>query len=164
MDCKKIEEHLTDIAEKTLSLEADAAVRRHLRSCRACGALVKRFNDVWQAWDEPAPVDPSPHFWTGLSQRLQAPEETRIIALPPRPGPRQWLKPAAAAAAVLAGIFAGYHLGNFPAVHDAGASRQSNAASLAYTDERLGYFDDYPAGSLADTYLSLGEENGEAGL
>jgi hypothetical protein len=164
MDCKKIEKHLTDIAEKTLSREEDAAVRRHLRSCRTCEALVKRFNDVWQAWDEPAPAGPAPYFWTGLSQRLQASEQIRSFPLPPRPGLRRWLKPAAAAASVLAGIFAGYHLGNFPAIHENGASRQSNAASSQFADERLGYFDDYPAGSLADAYLSLGEENGEAGL
>jgi len=164
MDCRQVRKNLVKIAEDEISRESQKAVHRHLQSCQLCAVLVERFQDLWRAWEDPVRVDPSPLFQKKLEQKIRASEESKISAVSSHTGRRRWLRPLAAAASIMIGIFAGYYLGNFPAAQGDSASEQSNALSTRFTDERLGYFDDFPAGSLAESYLSLGRENGEAGL
>jgi len=149
MDCKFVQKNLTDIVEGKLPPELQKQIDSHLRSCNKCASLVERFAQVWQVWEQPVSIEPSPVFWPKLEQRIRESEKKKFAILPLLVGWGRLLRPIAAVATVLIGILAGYWLGNFPV---------RNGAEQ-FVDYHLGSLDDFPTGSVGEFYVSLGQNN-----
>lgn len=157
MNCKFVRKNLVGIVEGELPSEVRKGIEAHLQSCNRCANLVERFAQAWQAWEHSTGIEPSPLFWTRLEQRIRAAEGRRTLPLA-RNGQR-WLRPITALATILIGIFFGYQLGSLSTPHSVQSVQQVNSAIEQFVDENLGSLYDFPAGSVGEFYVSLGQNN-----
>ncbi len=157
MDCKFVRKNLVGVVEGQLPPEVRKRIEAHLQTCNRCTDLVEGFTQAWQAWEEPTGIELSPLFWTRLEQRISAAEGKRALPLA-RDGQR-WLRPIAALATILIGIFFGYQLGSLSTPRVIQSSEQINSAVEQFVDENLGSLYDFPAGSVGEFYVSLGQNN-----
>jgi len=144
--CSFIRSHLISIAENDAAGAAFPGLQVHLDSCPECAWLVRQFS---KAWENPAPSEeaqPSPAFFAGLIERIEAEEK-------PGHGRRSalvtaWriLRPAALAAVFLGGIFAGHELGK--------RDRAVPPSQAAFAGPLVESFDSIPPGSVADFYVA----------
>ncbi len=153
--CARVRARLVSLAERRLPEAELRGMREHLEACPDCASLLRRFAE---AWDDPAPPlepRPSADFLPRLMARIEAEEASPSV----RPGIAAiaWrvLRPAAAAALVLAGILAGHELGKTGAA----APRPEDA----FTDHLLQSFESIPPLSPADFYVN-GRRPGKEGL
>jgi len=149
MNCEFVQKNLTDIVEREFPPEMQKQIDAHLSSCHRCASLVEQFAQVWQGWEQPVRIEPSPAFWTKLQRRIRESEEKTSFIRPLLVGWGRRLRPIAAMATVLIGVLAGYWLGNIPV---------RNGAEQ-FVDYYLGSLDDFPTGSVGEFYVSLGQGN-----
>ena len=157
MNCKFVRKNLVGIVEGELPSEVRKKVEAHLQSCNRCADLVERFAQTWQAWENPSGIGLSPRFWTRLEQRISAAEGKE--PLPFARNGQRWLRPIAALATILIGIFFGYQLGSLSTPRSVQSAQQVNSAVEKFVDENLGSLYDFPAGSVGEFYVSLGQNN-----
>ena len=159
MDCKNVKKNLVLFLENDLPGERRVEIENHLKSCPDCSRLLEEFSLLWEGVEHREKVQPSPHFWIRLQQRITEYEEGKEPILGWLGGLVGWARPAFAVAALLICVFLGYSLGNFP---------QSANGQMAYQgDERTvaleQFFDSYnldpsidlPVGSIEATYLDM---------
>jgi predicted anti-sigma-YlaC factor YlaD len=151
MNCEFVQKNLTDIVEREFPPEMQKQIDAHLSSCHRCASLVERFAQIWQGWEQPVRIEPSPAFWTKLQRRIRESERKKFAILPLLGAWawERWLRPIAAVATLLIGVLAGYHLGNIPV---------RNGAEQFF-EYHLGSLDDFPTGSVGEFYVSLGQNN-----
>jgi hypothetical protein len=102
LDCDAFEAGLADYLEGDLPGSAVAAMEAHAASCAGCAQLLADLGAIrHDAAALPALV-PSRDLWAGIADRIDAPvlplESSRLMA---RAARRAWLRPAAAAAALV---------------------------------------------------------------
>jgi len=159
MDCKKVKANLASLLENQLTGQRRLEMEQHVECCPCCRRRLQEFSRLWEELEHPQRIPASPYFWTRLKPRLVECEEgTNPV--------RDWLeklvrraRPAMAVAVLLACVFLGHSLGNFP--------QQANGQTTSQLDKRTvalqQFFDSYnlnlleeaPTGSLEATYLEI---------
>lgn len=143
--CHLVEKNLIDIAENHLDKETLQRVQEHLDGCDRCALLCQEFSIAWQNTAPQETPTLSPLFFSDLMKRVAAYDEKssrwRDFFIPLR----RFLRPAVTALLLMAGIFAGYELGNI--VKNGPRPDDSLAGQI------VGSFEDIPKGSLADFYI-----------
>ncbi|MDH4258575.1 MAG: zf-HC2 domain-containing protein [Candidatus Aminicenantes bacterium] len=157
MDCIAVEKSLVAIAENSIPERRLKELRLHLESCSNCSLLVKRFTKIWQKIGRGEQIEPSSSFWIELQQKMSAREERKFWLADVFIGARRLFRPAALVFTLIAGIFAGYQIGNVP--QDSGTARIEGKVRGANLEEPISApyfesFEDYPKGSVTDFYLS----------
>lgn len=160
VDCQIIEKNLISIAEKSMPARKSQKVLQHLEVCQSCALLVQNFAQAWESLAEKETIAASPEFFAGVLERIEASGQPRTGAKDVFFAARRILRPAALAALLSAGIYAGYEMGNISEpsggkVIAAGVLETSPAEFFAspYFDG----FEDFPKGSIADFYLGREE-------
>ncbi|MEO8623028.1 MAG: hypothetical protein ABI625_18280 [bacterium] len=103
LDCDGFADALADYLEEDASDSVRSAVAAHASSCAACQQLLTDLSALRVEAAALPPLVPSRDLWSGISQRIDA----RVIPMDaPRITPsvtvrRTWLRPAAAAAALV---------------------------------------------------------------
>jgi len=155
-DCKLIEKNLADFLDGKLSQELTARLSHHLDECPACRELVDSFASVWSSSETLEAADPSPDMWAAIQVRLDEIDEKaesksfigRFIPV---------LQPAAIAAAILVTALAGYGFGK---INGSDSSTDTAIVNL-WEEYGLDVFDQYPYGSVADSYLNVQADEGD---
>ena len=158
MDCKLIRDNLADIVERKLPPETEKRLDAHLESCASCAALVDSFARMWQVWEQPERIEPSPGFWVQLQRRIQEREGTKVRVLPLIVDWAGWIRPVAAVAILVLGVLVGNYLGDLLVWTGRSASEQQQASPQAKQlfDYYLGGLDDFPSGSVGEFYVTPG--------
>jgi Putative zinc-finger len=103
LDCDGFADALADYLEGDASEGVRAAVEAHARSCAACQQLLTDIDGIRVEAAALPQLTPSRDLWTGIAERIDARviplEATRIARDIPKH--RVWLRPAAAAAALV---------------------------------------------------------------
>ena len=151
-DCKLLKKNLIDFTDQNMSPELMTRLTQHLESCPTCRKLVEDFAAVWTSFDRPEEIKPSVNFWAMMQDTLDAVDESREKTIFERIVIR--LQPIAVSAAILVAIALGYNFGHIP------GSMSANGANVSelWDEYYLGSFDDFPSGSLADTYFDFDVE------
>jgi anti-sigma factor RsiW len=104
LDCDGFADALADYLEGDASDSVRSAVEAHATSCAACGQLLADLTAMRADAAALPPLTPSRDLWSGISERidarvipLEAPRATRGLS-----ARRTWLRPAVAAAALVA--------------------------------------------------------------
>lgn len=103
MNCDAFAEALADYLEGDASPDVRAAVEAHASSCAACGQLLADLSSIQTDAAALPLLVPSRDLWYGIAERIDA----RVIPLDASrieraaPKRRTWLRPAAAAAALV---------------------------------------------------------------
>ncbi len=167
MNCQFIEENLIDIVEGRLPAETQREIDAHLNSCNRCAVLTGRFAQLWQTWQDPVPVEPSPTFLSQLRQRIEESQDKGLTFPLLLSGWQRQVRVAAAVATMVVGVLFGNYLGQGP-VGDAVApstqltSQESQESSLPAEqlfDYYLGGLEDFPSGSVAEFYVNPGQNS-----
>jgi predicted anti-sigma-YlaC factor YlaD len=143
--CREVERNLVNIAENRMDDEILDIVQGHLAACRRCACLCQQFSRTWQniALQNERPSSPS--FFSDLMKRVLAYDEKPsrwkdvIVSL------RRFLRPAVAVLLLVAGILAGYEMGN--------VTRKEPRPEDPFVGQLLGSFEDIPQASVADFYI-----------
>jgi hypothetical protein len=102
LDCDAFEASLADYLEGDLPGSAVAAMEAHAASCASCAQLLADLDAIRHDAAALQPLVPSRDLWAGIADRIDAPvvslDSPRFTA---RPARRSWLRPAAAAAALV---------------------------------------------------------------
>ena len=159
MNCKNVRKSLVPVLENELPEERRAEMENHLKICPDCSRLLEEFSELWQVAEHSEKIQPSPHFWARLKQRIVEYEEGKKPVWGWLEGLAGWARPAVAVAALVICVFLGYSLGNFP--------QSANGQTAYQVDERAvaleQFFDSYnldpsidlPTGSIEATYLDM---------
>lgn len=156
-DCKRVEKNLVDIVENALPEHRARELRWHMESCSSCSLLVESFALIWKNLDRAEKIEPSSSFWIKLQQKISAHEERKFRLAHIFIGVRHILRPAALVFTLIAGIFAGYQIGNVP--QDSNATKTEGKIGEPILGELitapyLESFEDYHKGSITDFHLS----------
>ena len=145
------EETLNDYIERELSPAEHVRVATHLESCSECAVLVAEIQQVVRDASTLGPLDPPPHVWTLIQERLQSSEsgvespESRVRSPEskvesPRSGvERRWTRFAWVAATAALVVMA-FFTGRFVHQRDQQSASQrtaSDEASRASTQDAL---------------------------
>jgi anti-sigma factor RsiW len=103
MTCDDCTERIDDLDNERLAPEAAAAVRQHLGTCPACGALAADVSRIRMAARSLGPVEPPARVWTRVAAAVGA-SRPAGASVEARPDWRQWLAAAAAVAIVTSGL------------------------------------------------------------
>ena len=159
MDCENVKKSLVPFLENELSEEQRGEVESHVGICPDCSRLLEEFSQLWQTLAHREKIQPSPHFWIRLKQRVVEYEEGKKPVWGWLEGLAGWARPAVAVAALVICVFLGYSLGNFP--------QSANGQTAYQVDERTvaleQFLDSYnldpavglPEGSVEATYLDM---------
>ncbi len=157
MNCKSVKENLVGLIEKTLPGDRARETEAHLESCESCRELVRDFAQLWLELETPERIVPSPQFWFQLERRWRGRERKSTRAAPTLFGWAYWLRPALAVTVLLVCVLAGTYLGGLFALGDiASSEQQAGTESQDLFDYYLNGLDDYPAGSVGDSYSNSG--------
>ena len=104
MNCDGFAEALSDYLEGDASADVRAAVEAHANSCAACQQLLADLSNLQTAAATLPQLAPSRDLWEGIAERIDVrviplDASRPVVRLPKR---RTWLRPAAAAAALVA--------------------------------------------------------------
>ena len=156
-ECRIIEKNLIAIVEKHIPDGMLGDIQTHLESCERCELLLQNFTQAWQNLAQKERNEPSPAFSSSLMKRIEAYDQHGTGMKDILFAARRSLRPAAVAFFLLAGILAGYEIGNITE----NEGRTASATRLTESaDDELGTslylrnFEDFPKGSMADFYLS----------
>jgi predicted anti-sigma-YlaC factor YlaD len=165
MNCQFIRDNLIDIVEERFPAETRKEIDAHLNSCKKCAVLTDRFAQLWQTWQDPVSVDPSPAFSLQLWQRIQKSEEKGLPVPFLLSGWQRRLRTTAAVAAMVVSVLAGNYLGRVPAGDAVDSSRQltsqetqeSTIPAERLFDYYFGGLEDFPSGSVGEFYVNPGQ-------
>jgi len=154
--CRAVEKNLVDIVEGKVCGDRLQYIEEHLKSCPGCSLLVGKFRHVWQELGRPHRIEPSLSFRSGLEQKIKAYDEKKFCSGPIFVGAQRRFRPAVAVLALLAGVFAGYEMGNVSRAYLEIPAQERAAVSPEgmFTFQYLNSFEDFPKGSIADFYLN----------
>ncbi len=159
MNCKEVKRSLAPFLDSELPEERRAEMENHLKICPDCSRLLEEFSLLWEDVKQREKVQPSPHFWIRLKQRVMDFEKGRRPAWEWLGSLVGWARPAFAVAALLICVFLGYSLGNFPQSVNGQTAYQVDERTVAleqfYDSYNLDSSIDLPAGSIEATYLDM---------
>jgi hypothetical protein len=142
-DCQNITNNLIDIAENNLSESPEKEILDHLAVCPRCKERVEDFSKAWKELPNAEKSIPSENFWSELLIKIQDHEQPPSIQEKMLTVLKNSLRPAAVSLSLIAGVFLGYQLGNFPHMK----STRSEITDIGlYTQD----FRDFPEGSTSD--------------
>jgi hypothetical protein len=145
-NCHNIKNSLIDIVENNLSKSLKKTILDHLALCPRCKEQIEDFSDLWKELSTAEKSFPSDSFWPELLAKIQAYERPKSFQEKMLMVLKKSLQPAVVGMGLIAGIFLGYHLGNFPQVK----SSQSEITDIGlFTQDFL----DFPEGSAGDFFL-----------
>ncbi|MFH0777827.1 MAG: hypothetical protein V2A71_04265 [Candidatus Eisenbacteria bacterium] len=161
MDCTFIEKHVIDIVERTIPSETAEKIRAHLGSCDRCAGMVRRFALLWERWEHSERIEPSPAFWFQVQRRVRESENEEAGAGAFLLGRARWLRPAAAAAILVVGVFVGSYLGGYLAWSglDLSQGQKTGLQAEQLFNYYLGGLDDFPTGSVGEFYVNPGNNS-----
>lgn len=140
-----VERNLIAIAENHLEKEMSRKIQMHLELCERCALLCQSFTRAWQNLAPQEERTLSPSFFSNLMKTVAAydekPSRWKYMFVPVL----RFLRPAVMTLLLLAGIFAGYELGNI--------SQDGTRPDDSFAGRLLGSFEDIPKGSVADFYV-----------
>ncbi|KPJ59350.1 MAG: hypothetical protein AMJ46_11480 [Latescibacteria bacterium DG_63] len=165
MNCRFIQDNLIDIAEEKFPAETRKEIDVHLRSCNRCADLTTRFAQLWQTWQDPVSVKPSPAFLSQLWQRIEKSEERRLVVPFLLSSWQRPLRAAVAVATMVVGVLLGNYLGHVPVWNVTDSSQQLTSQEAQENalpaeqlfDYYLGGLDDFPSGSAGEFYVNPGQ-------
>lgn len=157
MDCRELKKELEPYLRGRLPESRRLQLEDHILACPACASLLAEYNRFWNALENRDRIQPSPYYWARLQRRIRSVGNKKS-------GWGWWeelirpARPAIAFMILLAGIFAGYTLGNFPL----SKSRLSRSELTQSTETIQNFFQSYnfnllnelPAGSIEEIYFS----------
>jgi len=159
MNCKNIKKNLVSFLENELPEEQRVEIENHIKTCSHCSHLLEEFSQLWGALEGREKIQPSPHFWTRLKQRIVEYEEGRKPVWGWLEGLIHRLRPALAVAVVLVCVFLGYSLGSFPPSANGQTAYQADQRTTAleqfFDSYNLDPLIDLPTGSIEATYLDM---------
>jgi hypothetical protein len=144
-DCQNIANNLIDIVENSLCESLEKAILDHLADCPRCKDRVKDFSLAWKGLSTAEKFIPSESFWPELLAKIHAYERPQSLQEKMMRVLKHSLRPAVASLILIAGIFLGYQLGNFPHMQ---SSQSAKTQIGLYTQE----FQDFPEGSVSDFF------------
>jgi hypothetical protein len=162
--CRFFEKNLVDFVEKKLPATLSQKMETHLEECTKCALLVEGFSGVWNQLDKKEKIEPSPGFWSSIQEKMSEYEEKSTGREPVFLGFKRWLRPAAAVLGLIFALISGYKLGDLPEdfaprisqERDSPAAVEENFVSFYFED-----FEDFPAGSITELYLTpVAEDSG----
>ena len=160
--CGKVEKNMIDLLEKKIPESLRKEIEHHMDDCPGCKRIAQQFNQVWSNFvdfSERHKATPSPLFWPGLLDKIQKKEKPHSPGNKLLRGLKVSFRPAAAALVFLLGIYFGYDLGNIPQTAEPlpeAIDMETAAAEEIIVDPYFQDFQDFPQGSVADFYVSLG--------
>ena len=155
--CKIVENNLIAIVEKQIPDGLLGDIQTHLESCERCALLLQNFTQAWHSLAQREKVEPFPAFSSNLMKRIEAYEQHGTGLKSTLFTSRRFLHPAAVTVLLLAGILAGYEMGNISDKEGRAAPAASfteSAFDESFISAYLKNFEDFPKGSMADFYLS----------
>jgi anti-sigma factor RsiW len=103
MTCDDCTQRLDDLDDGRLAPADAAAVRRHLDTCRVCGALAADASRIRAAVRGLGPIEPPARVWTQVAAAVGAARPANTAFEPARDW-RQWLAAAASVALVASSL------------------------------------------------------------
>ena len=158
MNCKNVKNNFISFLENELPEERRVEMEKHLKNCPDCSRRLGEFSPLWGALKHRERIQPSPHFWTNLNQRIIDYEEGRKSALGWLMGLVRWARPAVAVTVLMICVFLGYSLGNSPPTNGQTVSQldeRTVALQQFFDSHDLDPLTDLPRGSIEATYLEM---------
>jgi len=156
-DCKIVANNLIAIVEKNIPDGMLGNIQTHLESCEKCALLLQNFTRGWENLAQKEKIEPSPAFSSNLMKKIEAYDQYGTGMKDTLFTTRCFFRPAAATILLLAGILAGYEMGNI-SKNEGRAAPTANFTESAFDELFIGTylrnFEDFPKGSMADFYLS----------
>jgi len=160
MDCKRFEKHLNAYVDGAVPPALQAAMQTHTASCPACRRKIEALTQIGDVLRAAVPLPPVPE---GFANRVMAraaaekpPVPLRLVPwLPSFEWWQEMTSPTRAAAAAL--LVTGIGLGAFMG-WDTGRLQESSVGEIqtdSVVQYKLDFFEEAPAGSLAQVYLAL---------
>lgn len=167
MNCQFIRDNLIDIVEERFPAETRKEIEAHLRSCDRCAVLTGRFAQLWQTWQDPVSVKPSPAFLSQLWQRIEKSEERKLAVPFLLSSWQRRFRTAAVVATMVIGVLLGNYLGRVPVESGSDSSQQMTRQEVQEStlpaeqlfDYYLGGLDDFPSGSVGEFYVNPGQNS-----
>ncbi len=112
MNCIKVEEHIVDYIEGTLSSTEVALVKTHIAECKTCKQLYDETNKLIESFDNIPKARPTGNLRASFYEMLEEEKQkqTKVIAISPK-GMLSW-KTAFQIAASVAILLTGYFIGS----------------------------------------------------
>src|SRR6185503_11243270 len=106
LNCARFEAQLSSWLDGELDAFSAAAMERHAADCAQCALLAADLRSIHTSAAALSPLTPSRDLWSGIEARIAAPVIPIGIAGPREqsgsaPARRRWMRPAAAAAALV---------------------------------------------------------------
>jgi predicted anti-sigma-YlaC factor YlaD len=140
MDCNFIKLHLFDYQEGVLPDDERMAFDEHLRSCRACSLIYKRFVALNQRIEELKAVEVDPFLATRLIQRIENRLDAENARLSPSLVAR--LKPVVAILGIFLAVTIGIFLGKMGSAGHRSTEAHINEIRNIQTDLQINDFID----------------------
>jgi predicted anti-sigma-YlaC factor YlaD len=159
MNCKNVRNNFISLLENELTEEIRVEMENHFKACSDCSHLLEDFSQLWGALEHRERIQPSPFFWTRLSQKLLEYEEGKKPVLGWLEGLVHRVRPAIAVGALVICIFLGYSLGNFTQPVNGQTTSQVDQRTVAlqqfFDSHYLNPLNDLPTGSIEATYREM---------
>lgn len=147
--CRLVKAHLVDIAEKKeIPALPGEIFRSHLESCPQCSRVVNEFSLLWNRIEAPKEIEPSPHFWGRLMNKIETQEQHEASPGTILTGLKSFLRAFPVTALILIGIISGNQLGRTP-------HKITQDKTYEFVNEYFDKLEEIPPESLAEAYLYL---------
>jgi len=160
MNCQKVKRKLSAYQDKELPELQMTEIENHLKTCTVCSQSLQEINDIREILAHVDTIESAPFFWTRLSQRIKGKDTIQSnwkFSFIPR---QRVAVPVLTILIFAVALFIGIYLGESIYQH-------SFLPSSMIVDQELDQalsltsFDDFPAESVADVYVSLISENNQ---
>jgi len=159
MNCKNVRNNFISFIENELTEEIRVEMENHLKACSGCSHLLEEFSQLWGVLEHRERIQPSPFFWTRLSQKLIEDEEGKKRVPGWLEGLARQARPAIAIGVLVICIFLGYSLGNFTQPVNGQTTSPADQRTVAlqqfFDSHYLNPLSDLPTGSIEATYREM---------
>jgi hypothetical protein len=159
MNCRELGKKVLDLVEGTLSQSETKPLEEHLAGCQRCRTLAASLDALMNEgrMDE---LTLSPEFWPRLNQRIVESERGGIGRLGHVLAGGLRLRPVAASACLLFGVWAGIQLGSAFSERMQYLESELTAEELEELSPYISVLEDVPHGSLAELVIEQSFQDG----